>query len=380
MASLTSAIQLIREGRKDEARQILEPLLKNEPANIQAWFWYVEACPTPEMRIQVLEVCLKINTGNSQVMQALQTLRNQRPAQSSYTPPPSKPEIPEPPQSSSLYSGWYEEEEPAPIVDSSNSPVFVDSAPTYSQFDSYTPTQEQKTGKQKNAWEVDTSSYVDNSLLSKPKPAAKSYAFYDVWMTVLASFDIESYENVLNDPEAGAGRGFEWIAYTGIISGLLAPFSLLNNPQFAEIRNTAEFNNLFGNMGMTALMVVMSLALALLTPLFSVIGLAISAGIQNFFALMFGGKGYYGRTVYALAAYLAPMSILIAALGTIPLVGQCATSLLGLYNIILNVRALRAAHSISVWQALGVMFAPTIIFIILGCLLVFVIGLPGLSN
>ena len=133
-------------------------------------------------------------------------------------------------------------------------------------------------------------------------------------------------------------------------------------------------------MGMTALMVVMSLALALLTPLFSVIGLAISAGIQNFFALMFGGKGYYGRTVYALAAYLAPMSILIAALGIIPLVGQCATSLLGLYNIILNVRALRAAHSISVWQALGVMFAPTIILIILGCLLVLVIGLPGLSN
>jgi hypothetical protein len=198
-------------------------------------------------------------------------------------------------------------------------------------------------------------------------------------MTVLASFDIESYESVLNDPEAGVGRSFEWIAYTGIISGLLAPFSLLSNPRFAEIRNTAEFNNLFGNMGTTALLVMMSLALALLTPLFSVIGLAISAGIQNFFALMFGGKGYYGRTVYALAAYLAPMSILIATLGIIPLVGQCATSLLGLYNIILNVRALRAAHSISIWQALGVMFAPTIIFMILGCLLVFIIGLPSFS-
>jgi hypothetical protein len=382
MASLNSAIQLIREGRKDEARQILEPLLKAEPANIQAWFWYVEACPTPEMRIQVLEVCLKINPGNSQVMQALQTLRNQRPVQSSYSSPPAppRPEIPEPSQSSSLYSGWYEEDESKPTSPSSNEPVFVDSAPTYSQFDSYTPTQEQKTGKQKNAWEVDTGSYVDNSLLSKPRRVAKSYAFYDVWMTVLTSFDIESYESVLNDPEAGTGRAFEWVAYTGIISGLLAPFSLLSNPQFAEIRNTAEFNNLFGNMGTTALLVMMSLALALLTPLFSVIGLAISAGIQNFFALMFGGNGYYGRTVYALAAYLAPMSILIAILGIIPLVGQCATSLLGLYNIILNVRALRASHSISIWQALGVMFAPGIIFMILGCLLFFVVGVPGLSN
>jgi hypothetical protein len=381
MSSLNNAIQLIREGRKEEARQFLEPLLKAEPANIQAWFWYVDTCPTLEKRTQVLEVCLKMNPGNSEVMQALQMLRSQRPPQPSFAPPPvefPKPAVSEPLQTPSPYSAVYDEEseDPAPY---SYTPAYFDDQPAYSPAGS-SNAQGQASGKQKKAWEEDYGSYVDNSLLSKPRPAAKSYAFYDAWMTVLATMDIESYESVLNDPEAGAGRAFEWVAYAGIISGLIAPFSILSNPQFAELRNMPEFKGLFGNMGTTALIMMLALAMALLTPILSVIGLAISAGIQNFLAVLFGGNGHYGRTAYALAAYLAPMTILVAALGIIPLVGQCLTSLLGIYNIILNVRALRAAHSISIWQALGVMFTPTVILFIFACLLILLAGLPGASS
>jgi hypothetical protein len=356
--------------------------LKAEPSNIQAWFWYVETCSTPEKRIQVLEVCLKMNPGNSQVMQALQMLRSQQAPQPTFAPPPVQ--SPKPAGSESLpppspYSATYDEgyEDPAPY--SSHASAYFDDQPANPPAWS-SNAQGQTSGKQKKAWEEDSSSYVDNSMLSKPKPAAKSYAFHDAWMTVLTSMDIESYEDVLEDPEAGAGRAFEWVAYAGIISGLLAPFSLLSNPQFAALRSMPEFKGLFGNLGTTALLVLFALAMALLTPIFSVIGLAISAGIQNFLAGFFGGNGSYGRTAYALAAYLAPMTILITALGVIPLVGQCLTGLLGLYNIILNVRALRAAHSISIWQALGVMFLPGILLLVFGCVLIFFSGLPGLSR
>jgi hypothetical protein len=61
----------------------------------------------------------------------------------------------------------------------------------------------------------------------------------------------------------------------------------------------------------------------------------------------------------------------------IPLVGQCLTSVLGFYNIVLNVRALQAAHSLSVWRALGVMLAPGILILVFGCLIFFVISLSG---
>ncbi len=260
-----------------------------------------------------------------------------------------------------------------------NSPLYFDDEPAYVPA-AKSVAQQQSTGTQKKAWEMDNASYVDTSMLSKPKPAAKSYAFYDVWMTVLASMDIESYENVLNDPEAGAGRAFEWVAYAGIISGLIFPLTLMNNPQFKELMNMPEFNGMFGNMGTTALMVALALVMALFTPILSVIQLAISAGIQNFLAVLFGGNGYFGRTAYALAAYLAPMTILIAVFGIIPLVGQCLTSVVGIYIIILNIRALRAAHSISIWQAIGVMLTPSVILFIFACLLILLAGLPGSSS
>ena len=374
MLSLNDAIQLIRQGRKEEARQALEPLIRAEPANITAWFWYVEVCSTLEKRIQVLEVCLKMNPGNPQVIQALQTLRNKQPSQASFTPPhvqPPKPVVSQPLQPALQYSAAYDEE--------LNSPIYFDDSPTYLPELSNT-TQEQFPGKKKKTWDEDYTAYEDTSMLSKSKPAAKSYSFFDAWIKVLTTMDIESYESVLDDPEAGAGRAFEWVAYAGIISGLIFPLSIFVNPQFSQLRNMPEFNKLFGTMGITAFVGILALVMLVLTPINSVIGLAISAGIQNLLAGFFGGKGYFGRTAYALAAYTAPITILLTALSIIPLVGQCLSSLLGFYSIVLNVRALRAAHSISIGQALGVMFTPILILLIFMCVLILAVGMPGLSK
>jgi hypothetical protein len=382
MLSLSDAIQLIRQGRKEEARQALEPLLRAEPGNVTAWFWYVETCSTPEKRIQVLEVCLKMNPGNAQVMQALQTLRNQRSPQTSFTPPPvqpPKPAVSQPLQTRSpSYSAMYDEE-PKGSVPSANTPIYFDDKPTYSPVATGAASQ-QSPGTRKKAWEEDNASFVDTSMLSKPRTAATSYTFFDAWVKVMTTMDIESYESVLDDPEAGAGRAFEWVAYTGILSGLMFPLSLVANPQFSELTNMSEFKSLLGNMGSTSILLILALAMALLMPIFSVMSLAIGGGIQNFLAVSFGGNGHYGRTVYALAAYLAPVTLLVALLGIIPFVGQCLTSLISIYSFILSVRALRAAHSISIGQALGVIFAPTIVLMIFGCVIVLLVGLPGLSR
>jgi hypothetical protein len=374
MSDLNNAIQLIREGRKEEAQQLLEPLLKAEPANIQAWFWYVEICSTLEKRIRVLEVCLKMNPGNSQVMQTLQTLRNKQPSQATFTPPPApspKPVVSQPPQPTSpdIATYKYELEEP----------IYFDDTLAYDPVEENTA-QGQSTGNKKKTWDKDYTAYEDTSMLSKDKPARRSYAFYDVWMTVLSMTRMDTYVKMLDDPEAGAGRAFEWMAYSGIISGLLLPLSILANPQFAQLKNMPELARLFGNTETTAFLVMLALVMALLTPIFSVIGLAISAGIQNFLAGFMGGTGDYGSTAYALAAYLAPIAILSAAIGAIPVVGQCLTSVFGIYSIILNMRALQASHSLSIGQALGVIFAPAILIVIFGCVFFLLIGLPGLSK
>lgn len=75
MTNLNEAIQLISQEREDEARHILETILQANPQDIQAWFWYAETCSTNEQRINLLEICLKANPGNLQVLRALRALQ-----------------------------------------------------------------------------------------------------------------------------------------------------------------------------------------------------------------------------------------------------------------------------------------------------------------
>lgn len=91
MTNLNEATQLISQERKDEARHILETILQANPQDIQAWFWYVETCSTNEQRINLLEICLKANPGNLQVLRALRALQARQcrsaPSVSSSAPP-----------------------------------------------------------------------------------------------------------------------------------------------------------------------------------------------------------------------------------------------------------------------------------------------------
>ena len=364
MPNLNDAIQLVRQGRKEEARQPLEVIIKAEPQNIQAWFWYVETCPTLERRIQILEMCLKMNPGNPQVIQALQKFRGQQVPQPAFTPPPvqpPKPIIAEVPK------------RPAPSLDA---PSYFSNKPDRSPAVMGVVAQSSSAPP----WEKDSPKYAEPSPKSKPQLAAKSYAFYEAWLTVLTTFDIESYESVLDDPEAGAGRAFEWVAYIGILSGVISPLLFLFNPQFEELANMPQLKSVFGNMSSASLLLILALIMIVVVPINSMIGLAISAGIQNFLAGFFGGKGYFGRTAYALAAYIAPISILTTILGIVPLAGSCLSSLLALYSVSLNVRALRAAHSLSTGQAITVIFIPGIVMMILMCLIFFAVLMPAVQN
>lgn len=356
MPDLNNAVQLIRQGQKEAGQKILEAVIKEDPGNISAWFWYVETCPTVDRRIQVLEACLRVNPGNPQATQALQALKNIAP--SPHTPPVARSDAPQP------EDAYFKDPPPATHAYEYQSDT---NAEAHSAYSAHSPAKPPAANQPKE-YPLD---YVDHSLLTKPKPPARTYAFYDVWMTVLLNTDIESYAQVLDDPEAGLGRAFEWMAYAGLATGLMIPLSLLINPQVAELAATPEFQEVFGNMGATTFIIGFTLAALIIAPLANVIGLAINAGLQNLLAVMFGGKGDFSRTAYAIAAYLAPMSILALAVSFIPIVGGCLGLPISIYNFILNIRALRAAHSLPTGTAIGVLLAPSFIFFILICLLAF---------
>lgn len=85
---LREAIGLAREGRKTEARWLLEELLRTERANETAWLWYADCVETVDERVQALERCLRHNPNARRARAGLDLLRNPRAARPAAETPP----------------------------------------------------------------------------------------------------------------------------------------------------------------------------------------------------------------------------------------------------------------------------------------------------
>ncbi len=84
-------------------------------------------------------------------------------------------------------------------------------------------------------------------------------------------------------------------------------------------------------------------------------------GIVHLIATVLGGKGDFGRYAYLSAAIGAPVSIVNAFLGFIPVVGGCVVALLSIYSLILNYFAIKVAYSLTSGRAIVVILIPLII-------------------
>jgi RNA polymerase subunit RPABC4/transcription elongation factor Spt4 len=73
--ALKNAINLIKAGKKDDARKILEPFIRANPNNIQAWLWETETRETVPGKIKILEMCLQRNPDEPQVKKALAIMK-----------------------------------------------------------------------------------------------------------------------------------------------------------------------------------------------------------------------------------------------------------------------------------------------------------------
>jgi hypothetical protein len=346
----------------------LEPVIRVEPHNIPAWLWYAETCSTSEARLKVLEVCLKNNPGNPQVQKALDILRSRQvPLQKSdpfLSEPEQKPAFASPfldepqedePQPASQASSW---EVPASWQGASedDNPLDFNSEPV--------PAIESKPAQP--VWEYKPSQ-PDPEDEDEVEPVGRRFAWYDVWWTALTS-RVEGYEALLRDPAARPGRAYAWVLFSGMIVGIV--IGAINAGSMATgFEQVPEAQQLLRNASLTPATLGLGLVVCL-TPLygvFSLLGLVLSAGFQHLLAMLFGGKGTFARTAYALGAYLAPMGIISTIISIIPLV-NCISPIVGIYSIVLNMRALQASERMNSMQALGVILLPGILGALIACI------------
>jgi hypothetical protein len=369
MSDLNTAIQFVRQGEAAQAQKILETIVRTESSNIPAWLWYAQTFPSQEMRLKVLVACLKFNPGNEQVLQAVRLMRGKTSAQS--TPPI---ELPPGPAFNSVPDSQEDETFPvSPSMAAENSvgprPAFIQAQPTISKPAFDWDELEQTSAPAAPVFAAQT--FLESlPPVSETKAPPRSYKFYEVWWMALTIQDVRAYVDLLDDPEAGTSRAIEWQVYTNLVflslSAMLGFFQLqtiLGTPQFKKLSASAPiFNSFSSGLGLLIFLVVF----VLVGVLVGVLGLLLNGAIQNFLAHLFGGTGNFSRTVYALGAYLIPISIIVTTMSYIPLI-NCLTIFISGYAFVLNVRALQAAHGLNGGRATIIVAIPTLILLMVMC-------------
>ena len=199
------------------------------------------------------------------------------------------------------------------------------------------------------------------------------------WINVLTHPGEAAFAEERSRPQATLGTALIWIVIAAVVSGILgwlqiqlflgstggmaAMIDQMNlPPEVADQMNTMMSNGMMG-----ALMGGGGLASIIITP----IGFLIGTGILYLIARMFGGTGDFGRFAYLLAAFQAPISIISAVLGFVPVLGGCLTAVLGIYGIVLTYFAIKVEHSLSDGKAIATLLVPLV--------LVFIIAICGVA-
>lgn len=125
------------------------------------------------------------------------------------------------------------------------------------------------------------------------------------------------------------------------------------------------------NIGM--IFFVLLISTLIITPITFFIG----AGIQFLSVKLFGGSGEFRTHLYLLALIQVPVTILGGVLSILSLVSMIGFVVglgglgLSIYTLIVNVRAVKAAHNLPTGRAVaGVLLLPIILVVILGCMLI----------
>jgi hypothetical protein len=88
----------------------------------------------------------------------------------------------------------------------------------------------------------------------------------------------------------------------------------------------------------------------------------LSNGLTYVGARVLGGTGKFGTQVYLFSLFFVPLQIAMLLVGLVPSVGGLVVSALGVYVIVLDVRAIKVEHRLTTGRAVAAIEQMTIAF------------------
>lgn len=228
----------------------------------------------------------------------------------------------------------------------------------------------------------------DPVVESKPGPAG----WVQTWIMAVTKPNENTFVILTERPEATSRTAFIWVFIAGMISSIMttilqAIYAAMGGapqipiPGLEDFQQFNQYNQGGGSVGVTLLI---GLCASPLGGLLAVLFFAIITAIVQWIAKLFGGTGSFEKLAYALAAITVPftlISAILTLLGAIPFVGYCTGIIsfgLWIYNIVLQVMAVKAVNRFGYGQAVGSVFIPgCLVFLICACVVIGSLALLG---
>ena len=217
-----------------------------------------------------------------------------------------------------------------------------------------------------------------------PPPSGVS-EWISVWRDALTRPSEQTFARIAQSPNAKMTTAFLWI-----FLGALVQFFLISLVQGRIMRQMMQ-NSDFGVNGFPGAGggLITAICGAPIGALIAVVAFAIVVGVVQLIAKMFGGRGTFEQTAYAIAAIVAPfylVSGVLTLLSAIPYAGICCGILgflAGIYVLVLEVMAVKGVNQFGWGQAIASFLVP--VLAIACCVSIGVIGVlralgPGINE
>ena len=209
-------------------------------------------------------------------------------------------------------------------------------------------------------------------------------ATLQTWINVLTHPSEATFVEEQHKPQANFTTAIIWMVITGVVAGIMGWLSFtlffgsgngfltmldqMNLPREVDQQMRQMLSG--GMMGMMA--GGSAFSSIIMTPIFFLIG----ASLFYLIGRLFGGSGDLGRYAYLLASFQAPIGIIGAILGLIPVAGSCLSLILSIYGLVLTYFATKVELNLTSGRAIAVILTPVIVFFVLiFCLVVSMFGL-----
>lgn len=213
-------------------------------------------------------------------------------------------------------------------------------------------------------------------------------SIFQTWVHVLTRPGEASFEAEREKSSATLTTALVWVIIANVIAALLGWARAQIFP--SEVVDTTEtFLEQFGSdlpaevppellaMGddvlasLSGASGLANLGIIVLAPIAFLIGI----GVYHLIASILGGRGQFGRYAYLSATFSAPIAIVGAIVGFVPVLGGCVGGLLAVYGLALAYLATKVEYGLSAGRAMIVVALPILLLAVLAvCAIALTVG------